>query len=115
MNRRTPAVRPRGQAGSASIELLAMIPLALIFAILVIQVGGAMWAVTSLNEAVRQGARAESLDRDGCAAARAALSPRLSVVSCTTSAPSVVRMTIAVPQVSEYVPDLTVTRTAVLP
>jgi len=92
-----------------------MIPLALVFAILALQVGGAMWAVTELNEAVRQGARAQSLERDGCGAARGALSPSLTVVRCTTSAPSTVTMTIRVPRVSQFVPDLTVTRSAVLP
>jgi hypothetical protein len=92
-----------------------MIPLGLVFAVLALQVGGVMWAVTSINEAVRQGARAESLDRDGCAAARAALSSSLRMLSCSTSAPSTVTMTVALPNISDYAPDVTVTRSAVLP
>lgn len=92
-----------------------MIPLALTFAILALQVGGVLWAITSVNDAVRQGARADSLDRNGCAAARDAVPDTLTVLSCTPRAPSGVTLQVTVPVISDYLPPVTITRTAVMP
>lgn len=113
------ARRQRGERGSISLELLGLIPLMFLFAIIAVQVGGGMWAVTQLNEAVRQGARAQSLNGAGCTAARAALPQGLSS-TCSASGGgqftgSTVTMSVTVPRVTQFVPQLTVRRTAVMP
>ncbi len=114
----------RREHGSASIELLGMFPLALIFGLIALQVGSFMWAVTSTNEAVRQGVRAESLGQDGCRAARDTLTSSLTVRSC--SAPgggelgrgNQVRLVVDVPILrasADFVPTVQIERTAYLP
>ncbi len=117
--------RRRGDDGVASVELLGIIPLGLLLALIGLQVGAFMWAVTNVNEAVRQGARAQSLGRDGCAAARATLAGTFEEVSCTPggggSGPysdDSVRVQARVwiiPFIEDYVPDPVITRSAVLP
>lgn len=114
--------RTRDERGVASLELLGMVPLALVFAILAVQVAAFMWAVTSTNDAVRQGARAQSLGQDGCAAARAVLSDSLQVVDCVNGgrmgSGSTVRLEVDIPvagAVEDLVPDVRVTREAFLP
>lgn len=123
---RRPGLRrraPRGDRGVASLELLGMIPLALVFAILAVQVGAFMWAVTSTNDAVRQGARALTLGQDGCVAAEDVLSESLRRGSvCSQSggmgSGSTVTLVVDIPiaaAVEDLVPDVSVTRTAYLP
>jgi hypothetical protein len=123
--RRRPA-RPRPRRddrGVASLELLGMIPLVFVIAAIGLQVGVFLWAVTNTNEAVRQGARAQSLGQDGCAAARATLARSLRS-ECSGSggtgmgSPAEVSLVVEVPVlalVDEYLPDVVITRDAYLP
>lgn len=107
-----------GERGSASLELMGILPLALVFAVLALQVGGFLWAITSTNEAVRDGARAQSLGLPGCAAARDSLTDTLKVTSCNAGGTGSVRLSVEVPilpVVDNLVPDVTVTREAHLP
>ena len=115
--------RRRGDPGVASLELLAMMPLVFLFALLALQVGAFLWAITSTNEAVRQGARAQSLGDNGCQAAEDTLTDTLDIERCSNSGGSglggvsvqlVVRVPI-LPLVEDYVPDVRVTRDAYLP
>lgn len=115
----------RRDDGVASLELLGILPLVFVIAALGLQVGAFLWAVTNTNEAVRQGARAESITGGtGCSSARATLAPSLRVQSCEAEGgpspltPSYVVMEVEVPVlglVDRFVPDVTVTRRAVLP
>ena len=114
--------RVRSDRGVASLELLGMVPLALVFAVLALQVAAFMWAVTSTNEAVRAGVRAVSLGQDGCDAARAVLSDSLGVRCEQQGGPlgqgSSVELVVDVPiagAVTDLVPDVQVTRKAYLP
>ncbi len=112
----------RSDRGVASLELLGMVPLALVFAVVVVQVAAFMVAVTAADEAVRSGARAVSLGRDGCGAAEAVMSDSLEAV-CTQQGGelgtgSSVRLVVRVPvvgAVTDYVPDVRITREAFLP
>lgn len=115
--------RPGGSdRGVASLELLGMIPLALTFGVLVVQVAAFMFAVTSTNEAARAGVRAISLGEDGCAAARAVISDSYDV-DCDPGGGrlgegSSIRLVVDIPvvrAVGDYVPDVEVTREAYLP
>ena len=100
-----------------------MIPLALVFAVLALQVAAFMWAISSTNAAVRQAVRAESLGEDGCAAADDVLSSTLTVVRCDRDRgllgeESRVELVVDVPVarvVDGLVPDVRVTREAFLP
>ena len=115
--------RRRDDGGVASLELLAMMPLVFLFALLALQVGAFLWAITSTNEAVRQGARAQSLGDNGCQAAEDTLTDTLVVEECRNRGGSglggvsvqlVVRVPV-LPFVEDYVPDVRVTRDAYLP
>ncbi len=118
-------LRGRRDDGATSLELLGLMPLVFVIAALGLQVGAFLWAVTNTNEAVRQGARAESLTGGtGCSAARATLAESLRVLDCQAEGgpspftPSYVVIQVEVPvlgMVDPYVPDVTITRRAVLP
>lgn len=120
---RLPARRGgRRDRGVASLELLGMVPLALVFAVLVVQVAAFMFAVTSTNEAVRAGVRAVSTGEDGCAAAEAVISDSYEVTCTERGGPlgegSSVRLVVDIPvagAVTDLVPDVEVTREAFLP
>lgn len=114
----------RGDRGVASLELLGMLPLVLVFAVLVVQVAGFMFAVSSTNEAVRAGARQQSLTGDGgCRAARDVLADSLDVAECQDGGGRLgegptVRLVVDIPvvrAVEDLVPDVRVTREARLP
>lgn len=123
--------RRRDDRGASTLEFVAYLPIALIFLLVVFQVCAIMWAANSINEAARQGARAQSLGQDGCAAARASLSGYLDFDprrDCTASGgaglydgPSTVEITVRTPVpelIREWMPngnDLELTRTAYLP
>jgi hypothetical protein len=113
----------RRDDGVASLELLGLVPLALVFAAVAVVVAGFMVAITSTNDAVRQGARAQSLGQSGCDAARDVLRDTVVVRDCVAgggelgSSPSV-RMVVEVPVpriVDDLVPEVLVTRDAYLP
>lgn len=116
--------RRRDDRGVASIELIGMLPLVLVTALIVTQVAAFMWAATATNDAVRQGARAQSQNQDGCVAARAVLPDSLDIVRCTRYGGSelgdnpALRLVVDIPilpAVAYFAPDLDVTRTAYLP
>ena len=118
--------RSQGDEGVSTIELLGVTPIVLLFAALGLQLGAWIWAVTSTNEAVRQGARAASLGDDGCDAARATVSDALDVVHCSSNStsaaaqPNSIRMVVEPPMLGlldmwlDEV-DFTITREAHLP
>ncbi len=119
-----PPRRLRGERGAATLELVGYLPIALIFLLVVFQVCVLMWAMVSLNEAARQGARAQSLGQDGCGAARSTLSDYLDVVGCVPKGgkqmytPSSVTVSVKVPVpsfIDDFVPDPVLTRSAYLP
>ena len=65
-----PGSRPRGAAGQASVELVAVLP-AIAFAVMIAAQGiSAGWALWSAGNAARAGARAEQVGSDGEAVAR---------------------------------------------
>ncbi|GAB4070214.1 hypothetical protein GCM10028777_34760 [Angustibacter speluncae] len=119
--------RLRGDRGASTLEFVAYLPIALIFLLVVFQVCVFMWALNGLNEAARQGARAQSLGQDGCAAASRSLSGYLDVVRCSSSGgpgmytPSSVEVTVKTPVphfIRDWMPqgrDLELTRAAYLP
>lgn len=115
-----------GDRGTASLELVALSPFILLFALVALQVGALLWAVTTVDEAVRQGARAQSLGQSGCAAVRGALPGTLTLSTCTQSSgvggpgdgPHQVQVEVdapILPGIASLVPDATITRDAVMP
>jgi hypothetical protein len=111
--------RRRGQRrdrGVASLEVVALYPLLVLFGTFALQAGAAVWTVSLTGDAARTAARAASLDDDPAAAARAALPGSIAVQGVRTfGAPAHgVRVTTRVPRVSPL-PVFTVTREAVMP
>lgn len=101
-----------------------MIPLVFLLAAIGLQGGVYMWAATNTNEAARQGARAQSLGQDGCAAVAATLGGSLDLESCSATggpnpfSPTRLDVRVRVPVlelVEDYVPAAAVTRTVYLP
>ena len=101
--------------GQASLELVAMLPLLIFGGLLILQMGVAMWAVSSTNEAARQAARAFSLGADPMAAAEDSLPGKLDVADLVSSGPGhTVELTVEIPTLLPLdLPD--VTRTVVMP
>jgi Flp pilus assembly protein TadG len=117
MSRRHARTAPRrGDSGVASLEVVALYPLLVLFGAFALQVGAAMWTVTATNEAVRTAARAASLGEDPYAAAARSLPDSMNIVAFSSSGGTehTVRMQVRVPRVSPL-PPFTVTRDAVLP
>jgi hypothetical protein len=111
------APRPdRRDGGVASLEVIALYPLLVLFGTVALQAGAAVWTVALTDDAVRTAARAASLDEDPAAAAAAALPGAIDVRSVGSfGAPAHgVRLTVEVPRVSPL-PVFTVTREAVMP
>ena len=106
----------RDERGSAGLELVALLPLLLVVAMMVLQVGGVAYAASSAQEAARAAARAASLGQDPGTAARESLpsSLRISALSVFGSSGHGVRLTVDVPSVS-VLPTFQVTREAELP
>jgi hypothetical protein len=67
----------RGERGTASVELVAVIPFLLLAVLAAAQVALAGQALWSAGVAARAGARAAAVGRDPAAAARAALPPSM--------------------------------------
>lgn len=115
MSGRPPERRPvrRRERGSVSIEVVALVPLLVLVALLVLQLGVAGWSSSQAQEAARAAARAQSLGEDPRAAAEGALSGSLEVHSITTTSDSVT-LRVRVPRVSPL-PTFTVTRDVSMP
>lgn len=58
-------MRVRRDAGSAALELIGLLPVVGLLLVLVVQASAAAYAVQGASDAVRQAARARSLDGDG--------------------------------------------------
>jgi hypothetical protein len=107
----------RGSRGSAALETVAFVPVALLVGTLALQAGTAMWAASSASEAAREAAREYSLTENfssAQAAASASLPGGLKLTGIQPLAPHGVQLRVAVPRVS-LLPQITVTREAVLP
>jgi len=105
------------EAGAASLELLVLIPLLFTFALVAFQVGVIAWTASSTAEAVREAARAESLNQNPWDAAEAALPARLrggASLNRVGSAGHGFELKVKAPTVSGL-PAFTVTRTAAMP
>ncbi|WP_367650313.1 TadE/TadG family type IV pilus assembly protein [Nocardioides sp. zg-DK7169] len=103
-----PGRGPARERGSVSLEVVGLVPLLLLVALLVLQLGVAGWSASQTQEAARAAARAQSLGQDPVAAAEGALPGSLDVDSIETSGDSVT-VRVKVPRVSPL-PVFTVTR-----
>lgn len=103
----------RRERGSASIEIVALVPVLVGVAMLVFQLGVASWTAAQTQEAAREAARAKSLGRDVGGAAAGALPGSLHVKAIDADGDTVT-LTVDVPKVS-VLPTLTVTRHASMP
>jgi hypothetical protein len=105
----------RRDQGQASLEVAALIPVIFLGASLALQAGAAMWAMSSVDEATRQAARASSLGYDPRTAAENALPGALNVTQLSTFGPGHgVRLTVDVPRVSPL-PQFKITRQVEMP
>ena len=102
----------RADRGTASIEVVALVPLVLLVAIMVLQLGVAGWTASQTQEAARQSARAQSLGDDPRAAAERALPGALRVDRISAGGDTVT-LWVDVPRVS-LLPGFTVSRSVSL-
>jgi hypothetical protein len=100
--------RARRERGTASIEVVALIPLLILVAMMVLQLGVAGWTASQTAEAARQSARAQSLGEDPLAAAEQALAGSLRVDRISAGGDTVT-LWVDVPRVS-LLPGFTVSR-----
>ncbi len=100
--------RRERERGSAAVEVVALVPVLVFVATLVLQLGVAGWTASQTQNAARQAARAQSLDRDPREAAQAALPGALRIDRLETSDDSVT-LFVRVPKVS-LLPSFTVER-----
>ena len=108
-----PAPTSRAERGSASLEAVVLVPVMLLVALLVLQLGVVGWTVTQTEEAARQAARAHSLDRSPHAAAEDALPGALTVEHLDASGDEVT-LRVKIPRVSPL-PVFRVTRSVTMP
>jgi hypothetical protein len=111
-----PDRRSNRDRGVASLEVIALYPLLVLFGTFALQAGAAVWTVALTDDAARTAARAASLDQDPAAAAAAALPAALDVAGVRSFGEPAhgVSVTVRVPRVSPL-PEFTVTRAAVMP
>ncbi len=103
------------QRGSASLELVGLLPIVVLVCMLLLQGAAALFATQAASDAVRQAARADSLGGDPRAAAEAALPGGLRVEALSSFGPGHgARLSVRVPRLSP-IPQIIVTREAVLP
>ena len=95
------------EAGTASVELVAVVPLLLLAVLAMVQVGLVGQALWSAGVAARVGARAALVGADGAAAARRALPPSLRR-EATVRAGDEVAVRVSVPRLFPGLPRLTV-------
>jgi uncharacterized protein (UPF0333 family) len=107
--------RPRGSRGAVAIEFVVLIPVVLLVATMVLQVGVTGWSASQTERAARDAARAVSLDRDPVTAANRSLPGILHVDAGDVSrAGERVEVRVSVPKVS-VLPKRTVTRSVTIP
>ncbi|MBE7699032.1 pilus assembly protein [Oerskovia sp. Sa1BUA8] len=101
------------ERGSSTIEILGMLPVVVVTLFVLLQLCAFTWAVAGANQAVRDGARAKSLDRPVAAAVEASLPSGLSVHSLRVEGERVV-LQVEVPRIAVF-PSMTVQREATMP
>jgi Flp pilus assembly protein TadG len=104
--------RRRADHGTASIEVVALVPLVILVAMFALQLGVAGWTASQTEEAARQSARAQSLGQDPRSAAERALPGTLSVDRISAGGDTVT-LWVDVPRVS-LLPVFTVSRSVSL-
>jgi hypothetical protein len=103
------------QRGSASIELVGLVPLVLVVLLAAAQVMTYALSAHAASQAARDGARAYSLDESPGAAARASLPGGVELVDVSTYGPDHgVRVTVQAPKVL-FVTDRRITRAVTMP
>lgn len=103
----------RREGGTASVELVAVVPFLLLAILVAAQIalaGGALW---SAGVAARAGARAALVDRNPTAAARQAL-PDLMRDGAEVDDGEAVAVRVAIPRLLPAMPELTVSAKATL-
>lgn len=115
-NRRTSSRRAtrRDDRGTASLELVALMPVVAVVVILAFQFFAVVFVAHAADDAARQAARAQSLGDDASAAARASLPDGLEPVGSVSQGSEKVTVRVRVPRLSPL-PQYTVTRSAVMP
>ena len=98
----------RSPRGTASIEVVALIPLLILVATFALQLGVAGWTASQTQEAARQSARAQTLGQDPRAAAERAL-PGALVIHRISAGGDTVTLEVRVPRVS-LLPTFTLSR-----
>lgn len=108
--------RLAGDRGQSTLELVAVVPVVLLLAGILLQLAAVTWAITDVTDAARHGARASSQGNDGCAAARNALSGRLAadMTDCDHDR-GTVTITVRAPILVSGFEDVDIRRTAELP
>lgn len=96
-------------------ELVGLLPVVVLACMMLLQGAAAIFATHAATQAARQAARADSLGGNAAAAADAAMPGGLRVASMSSFGPGHgVRVTVRIPRLAP-VPEMTVTRQAVLP
>lgn len=106
--------RLRGERGTASIEVVALMPVVVLVVLIGFQLMYATGTINATNQAVRDGARAQSLDQSVSAAVDRSLPGSLSAESVTVGGNGRVTVRVKVPRVG-FFPEFVITRSAVMP
>lgn len=107
-------MRRRRDEGSASLELVGLIPVVVTILGVLLYAASLVYTVHAANQAVRDGARALSVGRSVPAAVERSLPGAVEVERITYPATGGVRLQVRTVEVG-FLPQLTVTRHAVLP
>lgn len=105
--------RARDERGTVSLEVVMVVPILVMVATFVLQLGVAGWTASQTAFAARQAARAQGMGDDPGAAAAAAL-PGALRVKALDSGGDRVTLRVAVPKVS-LLPQFTVERSVAMP
>lgn len=97
-----------GEVGTASVELVAVVPFLLLAVAVAAQLALAGQALWSASVAARAGARAELVGREAPAAARRALPEALRKGAAVESGGATVSVRVAVPRLLPALPRVTV-------
>ncbi len=102
-----------GSRGTVAIEVVLLVPVLILVATFVLQLGVAGWTASQTERAARQAARAQSLGDDPRAAAVRSLPGSLQVASMSSGGDSV-SLRVNVPRVS-VLPQFSVVRDVAMP
>lgn len=111
------STRRRQERGAAALETVGLMPILILSALIVLQIGVAGWTVSATGQAARDAARAASLGQDAGSAAKASLPGSLTAASVAVSRPTDGRRVTVAVEVPSFVGfDLgEVSRTAEMP